>query len=279
MTISLNFTDKVAVVVGGTSGINRGIARCFASHGARVAVASRRQEKVDETVSELRALGAQAMGFAADVREPDALEAGMQAVHERFGDFDVVVSGAAGNFPALANDLSWNGFKSVIDIDLRGTFHVMKAIFPRLRKPGASVINISAPQAFLPMKAQVHVCAAKAGVDMITRTLALEWGPSGVRVNSIVPGGIEGTEGMARLAPDEQARARARASVPLGRLGSPEDVGNACLFLGSELGSYVSGVVLAVDGGWAQAYCGGMSDDLGALAARTARQRPVSGRQ
>lgn len=279
MTITLDFTGKVAVIVGGTSGINRGIARCFASHGASVAVASRRQEKVDETVSELRALGAQAMGFAADVREPDALEAGMQAVHERFGDFDVVVSGAAGNFPALANDLSWNGFKSVIDIDLRGTFHVMKAIFPRLRKPGASVINISAPQAFLPMKAQVHVCAAKAGVDMITRTLALEWGPSGVRVNSIVPGGIEGTEGMARLAPDEQARARARASVPLGRLGSPEDIGNACLFLGSELGSYVSGVVLPVDGGWAQAFCGGMSDDLGALAARTARQRPVSGHQ
>ena len=271
MTITLDFTGKVAVVIGGTSGINRGIARCFASHGAKVAVASRKQEKVDETVDELGALGAQAMGFSADVREPDALEAGLQAVHERFGDFDIVVSGAAGNFPALANDLSWNGFKVVIDIDLRGTFHVMKAIFPRLRKPGASVINISAPQSFLPMKAQVHVCAAKAGVDMITRTLALEWGPSGVRVNSIVPGAIEGTEGMARLAPDENIRARALASVPLGRFGSPADIGNACLFLSSELGSYVNGVVLAVDGGWAQTNCGGMSDDLGTLAARHAR--------
>lgn len=276
MASALDFTGKVAVVVGGTSGINRGIARCFASHGAKVAVASRKQEKVDETVNEFRALGAQAMGFSADVREPDALEAGLQVVHEHFGDFDIVVSGAAGNFPALANDLSWNGFKTVIDIDLRGTFHVMKAIFPRLRKPGASVINISAPQSFLPMKAQVHVCAAKAGVDMITRTLALEWGPSGVRVNSIIPGAIEGTEGMARLAPDENARTRALAGVPLGRFGSPEDIGNACLFLGSELGSYVNGVVLAVDGGWAQTSCGGMSDDLGALAARNARQRGVS---
>ena len=271
MAMALDFTGKVVVVVGGTSGINRGIARCFATHGAKIAVASRNQSKVDETVSELGSLGAEAMGFAADVREPDAIETGMQAVHERFGDFDVVVSGAAGNFPALANDLSWNGFKSVIDIDLRGTFHVMKAIFPRLRKPGASVINISAPQAFIPMKAQLHVCAAKAGVDMITRTLALEWGSSGIRVNSIVPGPIDGTEGMTRLAPNEDARQRARESVPLGRLGSTEDIGNACLFLSSELGSYVSGVVLAVDGGWAQANCGGMSDGLGKVAASARR--------
>jgi NAD(P)-dependent dehydrogenase (short-subunit alcohol dehydrogenase family) len=273
MAIVLDFTGKVVVVVGGTSGINRGIARCFATHGAKVAVASRKQDKVDDTVTELKALGAKAMGFTADVRDPDLLETGMQSVHERLGDFDVVVSGAAGNFPALANDLSWNGFKSVVDIDLRGTFHVMKAIFPRLRKPGASVINISAPQSFLPMKAQVHVCAAKAGVDMITRTLAVEWGPSGVRVNSIVPGPIEGTEGMTRLAPDDHARTRVLAGVPLGRFGSPADVGNACLFLGSELGSYVNGVVLAVDGGWTQTNCGGFSDDLGALAARNAKHR------
>jgi NAD(P)-dependent dehydrogenase (short-subunit alcohol dehydrogenase family) len=276
MAITLDFTGKVVVVVGGTSGINRGIAKCFAAHGANVAVASRKQEKVDETVNELRALGAQAMGFTADVREPEAVEAGMRIVHERFGDFDVVVSGAAGNFPALANDLSWNGFKAVIDIDLRGTFHVMKAIFPRLRKPGGSVINISAPQSSLPAKAQVHVCAAKAGVDMITRTLALEWGPSGVRVNSIVPGPIEGTEGMTRLLPDDDARTRALKGVPLGRFGSPADVGNACLFLASELGSYVTGVVLAVDGGWTQTNCGGWSEDLAILAARNVRQRGVT---
>jgi NAD(P)-dependent dehydrogenase (short-subunit alcohol dehydrogenase family) len=272
----LNFTGKVAVVVGGTSGINRGIARSFAAHGAQVAVASRRQEKVDETVGELKELGAEAMGFSADVREPAALESGLQAVHDRFGDFDVVVSGAAGNFPALANDLSWNGFKAVIDIDLRGTFHVMKAIFPLLRKPGASVINISAPQAFVPMKAQVHVCAAKAGVDMITRTLAVEWGPSGVRVNSIVPGPIDETEGMARLAPNEAARSRVTAGVPLGRFGTVLDIANACLYLSSDLGSYVTGAVLLVDGGWSQTNCGSLGDDLAALASRQVRRREGS---
>jgi NAD(P)-dependent dehydrogenase (short-subunit alcohol dehydrogenase family) len=269
MSISLDFCGKVVVVVGGTSGINRGIAELFAVHGAKVAVASRKQEKVDDTVARLQQLGADAMGFVADVRELEAVETGLQAVHERFGDFDVVVSGAAGNFPALANDLSGNAFKSVVDIDLRGTFHVMKAVYPLLRKPGASVINISAPQAFIPMKAQVHVCAAKAGVDMITRTLALEWGSVGIRVNSVVPGPIDGTEGMARLAPDENIRKMVARSVPLGRLGSPEDVGNACLFLASTLGSFVTGTILPVDGGWSQNSCGGMSDYLGAAATRT----------
>lgn len=266
MAVTLDFSDKVVVVIGGTSGINRGIAELFARHGGKVAVASRRQEKVDDTVAGLQRLGAEAMGFTADVREADAVEAGLASVHDRFGEFDVVVSGAAGNFPALAEDLSPNGFRSVVDIDLRGTFHVMKAVFPRLRKPGASVINISAPQAFVPMKAQIHVCAAKAGVDMITRTLALEWGASGVRINSVLPGPIDGTEGMARLAPDAAARRRVIAGVPLGRYGVPEDVGNACLFLASPLASYVTGTVLLVDGGWAQTSAAGLSDDLATLA-------------
>jgi NAD(P)-dependent dehydrogenase (short-subunit alcohol dehydrogenase family) len=273
MAIKLDFGGKVVVVVGGTSGINRGIAEVFAAHGAKVAVASRKQKNVDETVASLKHLGADAMGFTADVREPEAVEAGLEVVHQRFGDFDVVVSGAAGNFPALANDLSWNGFKAVVDIDLYGTFHVMKAAFPRLRKPGASVINISAPQASLPMKGQVHVCAAKAGVDMITRTLALEWGPSGVRVNSIVPGPTDGTEGMARLLPDSGTREVVLGSVPLGRFGTPADVANVCLFLASELGSYVTGTVLPVDGGLAQSTGGGVIDYLSALAARKAPPR------
>ncbi len=269
MTLNIDYTDKTVVVIGGTSGINRGIAEMFAEHGANVAVASRNQDKVDNTISSLKKFGVKAMGFSADVRDFDALAAGVNDVKMNMGDFDVVVSGAAGNFPAMANDLSPNGFKSVVDIDLRGTFHVMRAIFPHLKKPGASVINISAPQALLPMKGQVHVCAAKAGVDMITRTLALEWGSSGVRVNSIIPGPIEGTEGMARLAPTEEAKQKTIRGVPLGRMGKPEDIGKSCLFLCSELASYITGAILPVDGGWAQNNCGELSNDLfGHLAAQ-----------
>jgi NAD(P)-dependent dehydrogenase (short-subunit alcohol dehydrogenase family) len=252
MTVSYNFKDQTVVVVGGTSGINRGIAECFARQGARVAVASRSQEKVEATLEALEALGAEAMGFVADVRQPDALKEGLGKVADRFGEFDVVVSGAAGNFPALANEMSANGFKAVVDIDLLGSFHVLQAVYPHLRKPGACIINISAPQALLPMVGQAHVCAAKAGVDMLTRCLAVEWGPEGIRVNSVLPGPIEGTEGMRRLAPGKDKMQRAEASVPLKRLGRPEDIGNACLFLASPLASYINGAIIPMDGGWSQ---------------------------
>jgi len=270
MNNSLDFSNKTVVVIGGTSGINRGVAELFARHNARVAVASRSQQKVDDTVASLRALGAEAMGFCADVREPAALAAGLGAVHGAFGTFDVVVSGAAGNFPALLTQMSANAFRSVIDIDLIGTFNVMQAIHPYLLKPGASVINISAPQATVPMEAQSHVCAAKAGVEMLTRCLALEWGSEGVRVNAIVPGPIDGTEGMQRLAPSEAMREAARESVPLRRLGTPQDIGNACLFLASEFGDYINGAILPVDGGWLQGGVAGLGRMLATLARRGA---------
>lgn len=253
MTVEFNYSNKVVVVIGGTSGINRGIAEAFANAGAKVAVASRSQERVDDTVVALKKCGAaDAMGFAVDVRQADAVKQGVAAVHSAWGNFDVVVSGAAGNFPAMAMGMSSNGFRSVIEIDLLGTFHVMQAVYPFLQKPGASIINISAPQAVIPMTAQSHVCAAKAGVDMITRTLALEWGEEGVRINSIIPGPIDGTEGMRRLAPTEAIRNAVEKSVPLRRMGTPDDIANACMFLTSDLASYITGAILPVDGGWAQ---------------------------
>lgn len=248
-----NFLNKNVLIVGGTSGINRGVAESFAKSGARVAVVSRSREKVDDTIASLKKCGAaDAGGFVADVREPEALKSGVAKLCETWGNFDVVISGAAGNFPALATGMSANGFKSVVEIDLLGTFHVMQAVYPFLTKPGASIINISAPQAFIPMAGQSHVCAAKAGVDMITRTLCLEWGAEGVRINSIVPGPIDNTEGMKRLAPTEAIRGAVIRSVPLQRMGVTDDISNACLFLASDYASYISGAIIPVDGGWAQ---------------------------
>jgi NAD(P)-dependent dehydrogenase (short-subunit alcohol dehydrogenase family) len=146
--------------------------------------------------------------------------------------------------------MSANAFRSVVDIDLLGSFHVLQSAFPYLTKPGASVINISAPQAFLAMPMQSHVCAAKAGVDMLTRTLALEWGAAGVRINSISPGPIADTEGMRRLAPTRKIAEQVKKSVPLQRYGEASEIGDAALFLSSEAGAYISGIVMPVDGGW-----------------------------
>jgi len=250
MAATFDFSGKRVFVFGGTSGINLGIAMCFARAGAAVAVASRSQEKVDAAVAELRELGSDSQGYSLDVRDHEAVAA---ALEHHGGQIDVLVSGAAGNFPAMVKDLSPNGFKSVVDIDLLGSFHVLRAALPYLKKPGASVINISAPQAYLAMPAQAHVCAAKAGVDMLTKTLALEWGPMGIRVNSIAPGPIANTEGMRRLAPTEQIEKQVAMSVPLQRFGEAEEIGNASMFLASDQGAYISGVVLPVDGGWSVA--------------------------
>lgn len=251
MTVTIDCAGKTVLVVGGTSGICRGIAEAYARVGARVCVISRSQDKVDATVAALKAEGAlDACGYSADVRDAEAVRNAVGQLNTRWGTLDIVISGAAGNFPALARQLSDNGFSAVVDIDLKGTWHVMSAVYPYLRKPGAAIVNISAPQAQLAMAGQIHVCAAKAGVDMITRTLSLEWGAEGVRINSIIPGPIEGTEGMARLAPAEQMREQIIQTVPLKRLGQARDIANACLFLSSDLASYITGAVIPVDGGW-----------------------------
>ncbi|MFQ8433679.1 SDR family oxidoreductase [Amaricoccus sp. W119] len=249
MKATFDYTGAAVFVAGGTSGINLGIAKAFAAAGARVGVGSRKREKVDAAVAMLGSPAGPALGYTFDVRDQEAVAAALGAFAAEAGPIDVLVSGAAGNFPALANDISANGFKAVVDIDLVGTWHVMKAAYPHMRRPG-SIINISAPQAFIPMAMQVHVCAAKAGVDMVTRCLAIEWGGEGLRVNGVIPGPIDGTEGMARLAPDDAARARVASSVPMARLGQPEDIAATCLFLGSEAAGYVSGAILPADGGW-----------------------------
>ena len=256
MNVPFDFSGKTVFISGGTSGINLGVAHSFAKAGARLAVISRKQDKVDAAVAALKTHGGEAIGFAVDVRDYAAVEGAFKETQARLGDIDVLISGAAGNFPAPALGISPNGFKSVVDIDLLGTFHVLRSAFPYLSKPGASIVNISAPQAYIPMENQMHVCAAKAGVDMVTRVAAMEWAAAGVRINSVSPGPIEGTEGMNRLAPNEATRKLVAETVPLGHFGSTDDIANACLWLSSPYARYVTGVVLPVDGGWS---LGGLS--------------------
>lgn len=242
-------SGKVAFVAGGTSGINLGIARALAVLGADVAVLSRSQEKVDAATAEIEASGVKSLGIAADVRDFDTVSDAIRTIATTLGKLDIIVSGAAGNFLSPAEELSANGFKAVVDIDLLGTFNVLRASYEHLRKPGASIINISAPQGSQPYPGQAHVCAAKSGVDMLTKTLALEWGPAGVRVNAIAPGPIEGTEGMARLAPTEESRRKVEQAIPLRRYGRIDEIADLAVFLCSDAAQYMSGAVVPCDGG------------------------------
>ena len=250
MTELFDYSGRTVFVAGGTSGINLGVAQAFARAGASVAVLSRSREKVDAAVESLSEYGGWAVGFAADVRDYEGVAAALAAAREQFGYIDVVVSGAAGNFPAASADMSARAFSAVVDVDLKGTYHVLRAAFEHLRKPGASIINISAPQSSIAMELQAHACAAKAGVDMVTRVCALEWGAAGVRVNAVAPGPISGTEGMARLAPTPELEQIVTESVPLGRYGTAQEIADCCLWLGSPMASYVTGAVIPVDGGW-----------------------------
>src|SRR4029078_5108280 len=167
----------------------------------------------------LRKHGGKMFGASADARKYDAVTAALAGAREALGECDVCVSAAAGNFPASALGMSPNAFKAVVDIDLIGLFHVLKAAQPHLKKPGGSIITISAPQSLHARALQSHVCAAKAGADMLMRVIALEWAPDGVRINAIPPGAIAGTEGMKRLAPTADAQAAVNRAVPLGRQG------------------------------------------------------------
>ena len=244
-----DFRDRHVFVAGGSSGINLGIADAFARRGAKLSILSRAPERLAAALAQLCAHGGPAEGHAADVRDAGAVAAALQAAHARFGAIDVLISGAAGNFLAPALGMSTNAFKTVVDIDLLGSFNVLRPAHEFLRRPGATVINLSASQSFVPTPYQAHVCAAKAGVDMLTRVLAMEWGGDGIRVNSIVPGPIEGTEGMRRLAPNDAERRRITERVPLGRCGTLDDVAGIAMVLASPLGAYITGVVLPVDGG------------------------------
>jgi NAD(P)-dependent dehydrogenase (short-subunit alcohol dehydrogenase family) len=243
------FQGKHVFITGGSSGINLGIAEAFGALGARVSINGRQPEKLEAAVAGLKAKGIAAAGYAGDVRDYAQVNAMLGAAVQAFGALNVLVCGAAGNFASPAVGLSTNGFKAVVDIDLVGTFNAARAAFERLEKPGACVIAISAPQAGVPYPMQAHVCAAKAGVDMLVKTLALEWGPAGVRVVSIWPGPIDGTEGMQRLAGDPQTRRQVESSMPLTRLGTKAEVAQLAVFLASEGASYCTGGVYTVDGG------------------------------
>jgi len=245
---------RVAFVTGGGTGITGGVARAFAEAGANVALVSRTLEHLEpaaRSINDTRAgnpnIG-EALAIQADVRNSEQIEEAILATVVRFGKIDIVVNGAAGNFLAPAEALSPNGFGTVVDIDLKGTFNVCRAAFAELKEHRGQILNISATLHYLGTPMQLHVSAAKAGVDALTRNLAVEWGRYGIRVNGIAPGPIEDTEGMKRLVP-EPVKEKLLKNIPLGRFGRISDIEKAALFLCSDAASFINGALLVIDGG------------------------------
>lgn len=238
---------KTALVTGGGSGIGAGIARVFARHGAKVALVGRTKEKLEAVAAEIAAAGGTASVHPCDVRDFAALEAAINAAAAD-GGLDLLVNSAAGNFLAPAAMLSANGFRSVVDIDLNGTFNACRAAYAHLAKKGGTILSITATQATVPTPLQVHAGAAKAGIEKLTRDLALEWGRFGIRVVAVAPGPVEGTEGMSRLAPGTTGD-KLKQRVPAGRYAAIDEIAAACLYLASPAAAYVTGTTLLIDGG------------------------------
>ncbi len=244
------FAGKTVFVTGGGSGINLGVAKCFAALGAGVAICGRTAERLDAARAELEGLGAPVSTAVADVRDYEALAAAFETSGEELGPIHTLVAGAAGNFLAPAEKLSANGFKTVVDIDLIGSFNAARAAFEQLKQTRGNLIFISAGQAFIPYAAQAHCGAAKAGIDNLMQNLAMEWGRYGIRSNSIAPGPIAETEGMKRLGPqDGEAQKALERAIPLGRYGTADEIGHTAVFLASPLAAYITGTRVVVDGG------------------------------
>ncbi|XP_057972410.1 peroxisomal 2,4-dienoyl-CoA reductase [(3E)-enoyl-CoA-producing]-like [Malania oleifera] len=248
---------KVALLTGGGSGIGFEISLQLGKHGTSVAIMGRRKHVLDLAVANLQSLGIPAIGLEGDVRKQDDAVRVLESTIKHFGRLDILVNAAAGNFLVSAEDLSSNGFRTVIDIDSVGTFTMSHEALKYLKKggpgkdssDGGTIINISATLHYTATWYQIHVSAAKAAVDSITRSLALEWGTDyNIRVNGIAPGPIADTMGASKLAPEE-ITPKFEEYDPLFKLGEKWDIAMAALYLASDMGKYINGTTMVVDGG------------------------------
>jgi peroxisomal 2,4-dienoyl-CoA reductase len=242
---------RTALVSGGGTGIGFGIARTLGRLGARVSITSRKEDVLAKAVIALEAEGIEAMYTAADVRDLDQVQAAVDATVTRFGSLDILVNNAAGLFHCPAEELSSNGWKVLIEIDLNGTFFCCKAAFEPLKasKFGGRIISIVSPYAWTSWPGAANATAAKAGIIALSHTLAQEWAGSGILVNTVAPGPIRGTGGINRMEQDPERTSLELQHVALGRFGQIADIAEAIVYLSSPAGSYITGADLLIDGG------------------------------
>ena len=243
--------DRVLVITGGGSGLGAAMAKRFASLGATSVVLGRRQEKLDEVVAEIKKAGGKAAGHSCDVRDAGAVAALAEEVVKTHGRIDGLVNNAAGNFLTAAEDLSANGFKTVVDIVLNGTFNCTSAFGKKLiaAGKGGSIVNIVTTYAWTGSAFVLPSACAKAGVLAMTRSLAVEWATYGIRVNAIAPGPVPTEGAFSRLMADPSMEETAKNRVPLKRFGTPLEIADAAVYLMSDGAGYVTGDTITIDGG------------------------------
>jgi peroxisomal 2,4-dienoyl-CoA reductase len=242
--------DKVVLVTGGGTGIGRGIALSMATYGAHLVLASRHLEPLTAVAAQAEAYGVRALPVRTDIREPDQVEALVQCARQAFGRIDVLVNNAAGSFLAAARKITPHGWQALIDTTLNGTFYCCRAVgVQMIEQGGGKIINITATLHFKGSPGLAAPTAAKAGVEALTKTLALEWAKFNILVNAIAPGPIYSEGANRNLWANQQFHDMVKRGVPLGRFGTVEDIAHLAVYLASPAGDYITGATMVVDGG------------------------------
>ena len=246
---AFNLTDKVAIITGGGTGIGKGIALEYAKAGAHVVVASRKQENLDKAAAEIKALGRESLAIATDVRVPEQVDNLVKQTVDKFGKLDIMVNNAGASFLVKTEELSPNGWDTIININLKGTFlcsvAAAKIMIPQ---KGGKIINISSVAGINGSPRMSHYGAAKAGIINFTKTLSVEWAPYNINVNCIAPGFIE-TEGLkAQMVLTGESLGDTAGKTLLQLPGQPEDVAYCVLFLASEASNHISGETFVIRG-------------------------------
>jgi peroxisomal 2,4-dienoyl-CoA reductase len=242
---------QVALITGGGTGLGFAMATAMARSGADVAIASRRPKHLEPAAEKLGEHGTRVLAVQANVREPDSVRAAVEQVAGKLGRIDVLVNNAAGNFYAPSAELTPKGWQAVVETDLYGSFYCSQAVHPVMAEQGGGrIISISMTLHYSGWPQMAHATAAKAGIDALTKTLALEWAKDQITVNVIAPGPIP-TEGASKAfavggVAIEEGLSR---FIPLGTLGTPEDVANMAVYLAGPGGSWITGAIFVVDGG------------------------------
>ena len=245
------FDGKTVLITGGGTGIGKRTALEFAAHGASVGVAARREEPLAQTVEEIEAAGGEGSWRTLDIRDEERIEEVIDAFWEDWGRIDVLINNAGANFISPAAGITPNGWRTVVDINLNGTFLMSRAVGQKMigDGEGGRIINMSATNASNGSPMICHSGASKAGINSMTETLAVEWGPAGVTVNAISPGPVR-TEGSDKqLWQDEDLVENLRSQIPLGRFATPEDIAPLAMFIAWEVGGFLNGGLIPLDGG------------------------------